>query len=133
VVPTVRYLQRLADAFGVPRATLDRFAGYPVCDASGDSGDDPDPERTAERQAYQAWFGHLLDQQVPRAVWQAYAEACEALAGQLSASFQQTVDAARARIAADAAGPESMLPDAHAIGFGAPAGTARPRTPSDTP
>jgi transcriptional regulator with XRE-family HTH domain len=106
VVPTVRYLQRLADTFGVPRATLDGFAGYPVSDAPDlAAGDALDPERTAERQAYQAWFGHLLEQKLPRSMWQAYAEACEALADALNTSFQETLGKAREKMAGAADGP----------------------------
>ena len=38
VIPTVRSLQRIADTFGVPRATLDSLAGYPT----GERPEEPD-------------------------------------------------------------------------------------------
>src|ERR1051326_8206695 len=49
VVPTVQYLQRLADTFGVSRVTLDQLVGLPVAQAPGQ-----EPELEAELQAYQA-------------------------------------------------------------------------------
>src|SRR5438128_8212370 len=53
VVPTVQYLQRIADTFGVQRTTLDRLVGYPVAEAeSGSPEVDADVE--AELQALQA-------------------------------------------------------------------------------
>src|SRR3954449_12274867 len=52
VVPTVQYLQRIADAFGVDRVTLDRLVGYPVAEAR--EGSDAEPELEAELQAHQA-------------------------------------------------------------------------------
>src|SRR5579859_1382484 len=50
VVPSVQYLQRLADTFGIERMTLDQLVGLPVAQA----GHDDDPEREAELQAQQA-------------------------------------------------------------------------------
>ena len=87
VVPTVRYLQRLAETLDVPRAELDRLAGYPVDSAGAAEGQGDDPERQAELRAYQARYAEVLRQQVPPALWRAYAEACEALARSLSASY----------------------------------------------
>src|SRR4051812_39762977 len=52
VVPTVQYLQRIADAFGVDRVTLDRLVGYPVAEAR--EGSDAEPGLEAELQAHQA-------------------------------------------------------------------------------
>src|SRR6185503_1222565 len=52
VVPTVQYLQRIADTFGVDRATLDKLVGYPVSEAR--EGSDVEPELEAELQAHQA-------------------------------------------------------------------------------
>lgn len=122
VVPTVRYLQRLSDAFGVPRAALERLAGYPVDAAAGaDAGADPDPELTAERLAYQAWYGHLLERTVPRGLWQAYAEACEALAEALATPVQTALAKARADAAARAAAgdePDASQGAARKVGFG---------------
>src|SRR5207342_2365449 len=51
VVPTVQYLQRLADTFGVDRVTLDRLVGYPVAEV-GPGGAEAETE--AELAALQA-------------------------------------------------------------------------------
>src|ERR671939_1416381 len=86
VVPTVHHLQRIADALEVPRAELDRLAGYPVDDeAAGptEGGAAGDPAQQAELRAHQAWYGALLQERVPRPLWRAYVEACEALARSL--------------------------------------------------
>ena len=95
VVPTVRYLQQLADTLDVPRAGLDRLAGYPV----GESGDDApaggDVKAEAELQACEARFRELLEQRVPRHLWRAYVEACGALAASLAASFDEALAAAQ--------------------------------------
>src|SRR3954464_11975309 len=48
VVPTVQYLQRLADTFGVSRVTLDQLVGWPVAHTAG-----VEPELEAELQAHQ--------------------------------------------------------------------------------
>src|ERR1700724_2801233 len=50
VVPTVQYLQRLADTFGVERMTLDQLVGLPVAQMREGAGE---PELEAELQAYQ--------------------------------------------------------------------------------
>jgi transcriptional regulator with XRE-family HTH domain len=98
VVPTVRSLQRIADTFGVPRAMLDSLAGYPS-DEAGVAGDTPDDlARRAEIRAYQAWFGEQLAEQVPRELWQVYADGCAALARSLGESYRATM--ARADAAA---------------------------------
>src|SRR5690348_9664324 len=61
VVPGVPHLQRIADVFGVPRATLDALAGYPV--EGGQRWDAcDDPQRQAELLACQARLGRLLDE-----------------------------------------------------------------------
>src|ERR1700704_4914943 len=52
VVPTVQYLQRLADTFGVERATLEQLVGYPGAEATGAPGMEAETE--AELQALQA-------------------------------------------------------------------------------
>ena len=101
VVPSVRYLQRLADTFGVPRATLDRLAGYPVAEAPAPAADAGETERLAERQAYEAWFGRLLEQTVPRPLWPAYAEACAALAEALGTAFTTAQGTAQEQHPAD--------------------------------
>jgi transcriptional regulator with XRE-family HTH domain len=113
VVPTVHYLQRLADAFGVPRASLDRLAGYPVAEEESDERADP---AAAERQAYQAWFGRLLEQKLPHSMWPAYAEACEALAEALSAAFQ-TATAQAERAVGEAAASADGSAEHGPLGF----------------
>src|SRR5215472_10110973 len=55
VVPTVQYLQRIADTFGVERITLDELVGLPIAQGRrADSDAHPDPELEAELQAHQA-------------------------------------------------------------------------------
>src|ERR1700694_5305072 len=49
VVPTVQYLQRLADTFGIDRVTLDQLVGLPVAQAHGTGRE---PELEAELQAH---------------------------------------------------------------------------------
>src|SRR5919202_3252134 len=95
VVPTVPYLQRLADTFGVERAVLDRMVGLPVAEARDASGQAAaPPEVEAELQAYQARLRQVMQQRLPRAMWRAYMEACVALADGLSASARRVADAA---------------------------------------
>ncbi|HEX2513516.1 MAG TPA: helix-turn-helix domain-containing protein [Chloroflexota bacterium] len=94
VVPTVRYLQRIADTLDVPRANLDRLAGYPVDLAEGageDQAGDTDPQRQAELDAYSAAFRMLLEQRVPRPLWRAFADACAALAGSMSTAYDEAL------------------------------------------
>src|SRR3954465_9475199 len=55
VVPTVRYLQQIADVIGVQRTTLDRLAGYPV--AFEAEHEQSDPAQEAEIAEYEARFG----------------------------------------------------------------------------
>ena len=118
VVPSVRHLQRLADALAVPRADLDRLAGYPVPDSSGLAPDVPDPSAEAELQAHQARFRRTLEQDIPRELWSAYAAACEALAAGLVGAYAGALDDA---VGAGTAGPRS--PSAAEIGF--PTGSGR--------
>src|SRR3954447_23790748 len=73
VVPTVQYLQRLADTFGVQRVTLDELVGLPVAQVQGDR---VDPEVEAELQAHQARLRQVLQTRLPRNMWHAYMEAC---------------------------------------------------------
>src|SRR3954470_12791058 len=54
VVPTVQYLQRLADTFGVERIALDELVGLPVAQARTERDSHPDPRLEAELQAHQA-------------------------------------------------------------------------------
>ena len=96
VIPTVRSLQRIADTFGVPRATLDSLAGYPTAERpEGAPEEGGDPALQAELQVYQAWYRQLLEQQVPRSLWRVYVESCAALAQALSASWQAGLGEAR--------------------------------------
>src|SRR5438270_5317115 len=75
VVPTIQYLQRLADAFGVERITLDQLVGLPVGQAL-QGGEPRDPEVEAELQAHQARLRQVMQNRLPRAMWRAYVEAC---------------------------------------------------------
>src|SRR5947209_8835062 len=75
VVPTVQYLQRLADTFGVQRYTLDELVGLPVAQTRS-----AEPELEAELQAHQARLRKVMQDRLPREMWQAYTEACVALA-----------------------------------------------------
>ena len=87
VVPTLQYLQRLADTFGVERVTLDELVGLPVAQARLDT----DPELEAELAAHQARFRQTLQSKLPRAMWRAYVDACVALADGLGASARRVV------------------------------------------
>ncbi|HUS17000.1 MAG TPA: helix-turn-helix domain-containing protein [Chloroflexia bacterium] len=93
VVPSVRYLQQIADTFGVPRTTLDRLAGYPV-DATASLPGQPDPARQAEQQALEARYREILADRVPLALWPAYIESCAALADAMSAALAAAEEAA---------------------------------------
>lgn len=102
VVPTVRYLQQLADTLDVPRASLDRLAGYPVDDEPGQAAQTgADARGEAELQALEARFRQLLEQRVPRHLWRAYLEACGALASSLAASFDEALATAQKKPPAD--------------------------------
>ena len=111
VVPSVHYLQELADALDVPRATLDRLAGYPVDEAGGGGVAGPDAATEAELQAHQAQFRQPLEGKVPRRLWRAYLEACGALAASLAASFDEALAAAHEEQAADAAAGSAQQPE----------------------
>jgi len=88
VVPTVQYLQRLADAFGIERMTLDELVGLPVAQAR-DAG--ADPELEAELQAHQARLREVMQSRLPRTMWRAYVEACVALADGLGNSARRAL------------------------------------------
>jgi len=98
VVPNVRSLQRLADTFGVPRATLDTLAGYPSGEALDEADDPSGLMRRAEIQSYQAWFGQILASQVPPELWRVYVEGCAALAQSLGGAFNATLAQAQREI-----------------------------------
>jgi transcriptional regulator with XRE-family HTH domain len=87
VVPTVQYLQRLADAFGVERIALDELVGLPVAQTQP-LGEQRDPEFEAELQAHQARLRQVMQDRLPRPMWRAYVEACVALAEGLRSSFE---------------------------------------------
>ena len=92
VVPTLQYLQRLADTFGIERVNLDRLVGLPVAQAylpSDETG--VEPEVAAELEAYQARLREVLEKRLPRSMWRAYVEACVALADGLNASASRVV------------------------------------------
>src|SRR5437763_14842050 len=85
VVPTLQYLQRLADTFGIERMTLDQLVGLPVAQApGGESGIEPEVE--AELQAHQARLRLVMQTRLPRSMWRAYVEACGGLAAGRSTS-----------------------------------------------
>ena len=88
VLPSLRYLQQLADTFGVPRVNLDRLAGYPTPQVPDEANvDTAELGRQTELTVYQARYRQILEEKVPQAFWPVYAEACEALADALSTSF----------------------------------------------
>jgi transcriptional regulator with XRE-family HTH domain len=105
VVPTVQYLQRLADTFGVERTTLDRLVGYPVAEAAA-SG--PEAETEAELQALQARLREAMQTRLPRSMWRAYVDACVALAEGLGTSARRVVR--ESMLARDEPGPEPDRP-----------------------
>src|SRR3954465_9634727 len=74
VVPTVRYLQQIADVIGVQRTTLDRLAGEPGAFPGAHAQRDPLQE--AEIAAYAARFGVVLRTRLPQEMWPAYTAAC---------------------------------------------------------
>jgi len=113
VVPTLQYLQRLADTFGIDRMTLDQLVGLPVAQATG-SGPPLEPEVEAELQAYQSRLREVMQTRLPRNMWRAYVEACVALADGLSASAKRVVSESIVRAAADA---EHEPPPDRPLGF----------------
>jgi transcriptional regulator with XRE-family HTH domain len=115
VVPTLQYLQRLADTFGVERITLDELVGLPIAQARRDTDAPIDPEQEAELQAYQARFREVLQTQLPRGMWRAYLEACVALADGLSASARRVVRQSIEELNQDR-GPKEPPPD-RPLGF----------------
>jgi transcriptional regulator with XRE-family HTH domain len=127
VTPTVHYLQRIADTLEVPRTTLDRLAGYPVGDSEASAqGASDDPAEEAEIQSYQAELRRLLEKRVPRPLWRAYTQACQALADSLAASFHEALATAQAAGTPDSAPgstPDNTTPETqaapakHPVGF----------------
>jgi transcriptional regulator with XRE-family HTH domain len=90
VVPTLQYLQRLADTFGVERIALDELLGLPVAQLRATSN----PEQEAELQAYQARLREVMEEKLPRSMWRAYVEACVALADGLGSSARRALEIA---------------------------------------
>ena len=88
VVPSVQYLQRLADAFGIQRITLDQLVGLPVAQ---DGPASVEPEVEAELQAHQARLRETMQSKLPRQMWRAYVEACVALADGLGVSARRAL------------------------------------------
>ena len=113
VVPTVQYLQRIADTFGVQRATLDRLVGYPVAEANA-SGASADPDLEAELQAHQARLRDAMQTRLPRSMWRAYVEACVALADGLGSSARR---AARESMPPTVGDPDDHQPPDRPLGF----------------
>jgi transcriptional regulator with XRE-family HTH domain len=111
VVPTVQYLQRIADTFGVQRASLDRLVGYPVAEASA-SGGARDPGLEAELQAHLARLRDAMQKRLPRSMWRAYVEACVALADGLGSSARRA-----ARDSMPASEPDNDAPPDRPLGF----------------
>jgi len=91
VVPTLLYLQRLADTFGVERITLDELLGLPVAQARGEREGHPDPQLEAELQAHLARLREIMQTTLPPSMWRAYVEACAALADGLNTSARRVL------------------------------------------
>ena len=119
VVPTVRYLQRIATTLDVPRASLDRLAGYPVGEDGAAAPPDADPERQAELDACGAAFRLLLEARVPRPLWRAFADAGAALADSMAGAYGEAV------ANATASDPDGGAPRPPREGSGRPAGFGR--------
>src|SRR5438105_12323166 len=117
VVPTLQYLQRLADTFGIERMTLDQLVGLPVAQApGGEPGVEPEVE--AELQAHQARLRAAMQAHLPPNMWRAYVEACVALAEGLSTSAKQVLGEWLARAATEAkADAEHDPPPDRPLGF----------------
>ena len=115
----MRYLQRIATTLDVPRASLDRLAGYPVGEDGAAALPDADPERQAELDAYGAAFRLLLEARVPRPLWRAFADACTALADSMAGAYGEAV------ASATASAPDGGAPRPPREGSGRPAGFGR--------
>jgi len=114
VVPTLQYLQRLADTFGIERVALDRLVGLPVAQVPGPSDVPLDPEVAAELEAHQSRLREVLATRLPRSMWRAYTEACVALADGLSASTSRIVRESAAELAET---PDDAPPPDRPLGF----------------
>jgi len=119
VIPSLRYLQQIADTFGIPRSDLDELAGYPTTAAfAATASDQTDAAVQAQLSIYQARYRHILEK-IPPAMWQAYIESCEALAEALNASFQEALSKTQEAAAGNAApvANRSAVKAARTIGF----------------
>lgn len=133
-VPTVQSLQRLAEALGVSRATLEQLAGYPADGPEAADGRSRSPEMAGALHAYQSVLGSLLEQRVPPELWPAYVSACTALADALEESYAGTLRRAdrllerRARAPAGSTtrSDPARLPSVRELGFRGPAEPAAP-------
>jgi transcriptional regulator with XRE-family HTH domain len=114
VIPTVPYLQRLADTFGIDRLTLDQLVGLPVAQAT-ELGQVPEVE--AELQAHQARLRDVMQRTLPRAMWRAYVEACVALADGLSMSATEALRQTLPPPTPDAPPPAVDPPAERHLGF----------------
>ncbi len=115
VVPSVQYLQRLADTFGVERMTLDELVGLPVAQAREGSGKRVQPEVEAELQAHQARLRQVMQNKLPRSMWRAYVEACVALADGLGASATRALRESLEQLEEP---PDDEPPPERPLGFG---------------
>jgi transcriptional regulator with XRE-family HTH domain len=111
VVPTLQYLQRLADTFGVERMTLDELVGLPIAQAREANAD---PEVEAELQAHQARLREVMQSRLPRNMWRAYVEACVALADGLSSSARRALSQSLRDLDRD---PTDAPPPERPLGF----------------
>src|SRR5579859_4060118 len=114
VVPTVQYLQRLADTFGIERMTLDELVGLPVAQAR-EAG--ADPELEAELQAHQARLREVMQTRLPRTMWRAYVEACVALADGLGSSARRALSQSLKEAAGQRAQTDDDVPPERPLGF----------------
>ncbi len=114
VVPTVQYLQRLADAFGIERMALDELVGLPVAQVRDTRGD---PELEAELQAHQARLREVMQTRLPRSMWRAYVEACVALADGLGSSARRALSQSLKDAARDRTDTDDDVPPERPLGF----------------
>jgi transcriptional regulator with XRE-family HTH domain len=113
VVPTLPYLQRLADTFGIERVSLDRLVGLPVAQAPLGADDVRlDPAVAAELEAHQARLREVLTTRLPHSMWRAYVEACVALADGLSASSARIVRESSEQMGSSGGGGKTLDADA---------------------
>ncbi len=71
---SIRNVRKVADLFGVDRASLEELAGYASVPRTTET------ETDVERQQWGTWYQHLIENKIPRSMWAAYTRACDALA-----------------------------------------------------